>query len=181
MVRNAARQILILRRQATRELEAFCRELAESILKSENVEMIFGIDGQAEDLHTAYLQANRAWYTAAFSNTPILPYDALNMELLLDDVTRERKVEYLKKVFRNADAGEMADYIGILEAFFGAEGSLQKAAQTLYIHKNTVQYRIKRLTEVTGLDVRRPSQAPALYLAMLFYLDLTRGGEEMGF
>lgn len=181
MVRNAARQILILRRQATRELEAFCRELAESILKSENVEMIFGIDGQAEDLHTAYLQANRAWHTAAFSNTPILPYDALNMELLLDDVTRERKVEYLKKVFRNADAGEMADYIGILEAFFGAEGSLQKAAQTLYIHKNTVQYRIKRLTEVTGLDVRRPSQAPALYLAMLFYLDLTRGGEEMGF
>ena len=103
------------------------------------------------------------------------------MELLLDDVTRERKVEYLKKVFRNADTGEMADYIGILEAFFGAEGSLQKAAQTLYIHKNTVQYRIKRLTEVTGLDVRCPSQAPALYLAMLFYLDLTRGGEEMGF
>ena len=61
------------------------------------------------------------------------------------------------------------------------EGSLQKAAQQLFIHKNTMQYRLKRLAEITGLDVRKPSQAPSLYLAMLLYLDLSRGEGELTF
>lgn len=47
--------------------------------------------------------------------------------------------------------------------------------------RNTMQYRLKRLAEVTGLDVRKPSQAPSLYLAMLLYLDLSRGEGELTF
>ena len=44
-----------------------------------------------------------------------------------------------------------------------------------------MQYRLKRLAEITGLDVRKPSQAPSLYLAMLLYLDLSRGEGELTF
>ncbi|MFQ9679345.1 MAG: PucR family transcriptional regulator [Ruthenibacterium lactatiformans] len=54
------------------------------------------------------------------------------------------------------------------EAYFAAEGSIQAAADALYIHKNTLQYRLKRLEELTGCDVRRPSQAPVFYMAVLF-------------
>ena len=61
------------------------------------------------------------------------------------------------------------------------ERSISKAAEQLYVHKNTMQYRLKRLAEVTGLDARKPSQAPSLYLAMLLYLDLSRGEGELTF
>ena len=71
--------------------------------------------------------------------------------------------------------------LALLEVFFAVEGSLQRAAQRLFIHKNTMQYRLKRLAEDTGLDVRKPSQAPSLYLAMLLYLDLSRGDDDLGF
>ena len=37
------------------------------------------------------------------------------------------------------------------------------------------------IAEITGLDVRKPSQAPSLYLAMLLYLDLSRGEGELTF
>ena len=46
----------------------------------------------------------------------------------------------------------------------------------MFIHKNTLQYRLKRLAETTGLDVRKPSNAPALYLAVLFYRDMENEG-----
>lgn len=178
---NAARQILLVRRQSTDRLVSLCRTLSREIRQELNVEMIFGIDAPAEDLHEAYLQANRAWHTTAYSNRDIQCYEALNVELLMDDVPRDRKQAYLNKIFRNCDSVEMAEQINLLEAFFGAEGSVQAISQALFIHKNTVQYRIRRLAELTGLDVRLPSQAPALYLAMLFYLDLSRSEEGRTF
>lgn len=74
----------------------------------------------------------------------------------MDDVSRDRKQAYLKKVFRNCGNGEIAEQISLLEAFFSAEGSVQAISQALFIHKNTVQYRIKRLAELTGWMYANP-------------------------
>lgn len=181
ILRNAARQILLLRRQETAALESLCRTIDQTVEKRLGVRMIFGIDGVSEDVHTAYLQANRAWHTSAYSDSTITCFEDLNTELLLDDLSRESKVDYLRKIFRRCTEEETAEHVALLQVFFAAEGSLQLAAQRLFIHKNTMQYRLKRLAEDTGLDVRKPSQAPSLYLAMLLYLDLSRSAGEVGF
>lgn len=181
ILRNAARQILLLRLQETASLEKICLEIARTVQARLGVPMIFGIDGQAEDIHAAYLQANRAWRTSTYSDSTITRFESLNTELLLDDLSRGSKQEYLRKIFRGCTAEEVADHVALLEVFFAVEGSLQRAAQRLFIHKNTMQYRLKRLAEDTGLDVRKPSQAPSLYLAMLLYLDLSRGDDDLGF
>src|SRR3954471_19687445 len=39
-----------------------------------------------------------------------------------------------------------------LDAFFAAGGVLESAARELYVHPNTVRYRLKRVAEVTGLS-----------------------------
>ncbi|MDY3224418.1 MAG: sugar diacid recognition domain-containing protein [Candidatus Faecousia sp.] len=181
ILRNAARQILLLRRQETAALEDLCRDISQTVQTRLGVSMIFGIDGQAGDVHSAYLQANRAWHTSAYSDSAITCFTSLSTELLLGDLSRGSKLEYLRKIFRGCTAEEVSHYVELLEAFFAAEGSLQKAAQRLFIHKNTMQYRLKRLAETTGLDARKPSQAPPLYLAMLIYLDLSCGEGELGF
>lgn len=181
ILRNAARQILLLRRQETVSLEELCQEIFRTVENRLGVSMIFGIDGASEDVHSAYLQANRAWHTSAYSDSTITCFESLNTELLLDDLSRGSKLEYLRKIFRGCTAAEVADHVELLEVFFATEGSLQKAAERLFIHKNTMQYRLKRLADTTGLDVRKPSQAPSLYLAMLLYLDLSRSDADLGF
>ena len=181
ILRNAARQILLLRRQETVSLEDLCQEIFRTVENRLGVSMIFGIDGASEDVHSAYLQANRAWHTSAYSDSTITCFESLNTELLLDDLSRGSKLEYLRKIFRGCTAAEVADHVELLEVFFATEGSLQKAAKRLFIHKNTMQYRLKRLADTTGLDVRKPSQAPSLYLAMLLYLDLSRSDADLGF
>jgi len=53
-----------------------------------------------------------------------------------------------------------------LEAWFAAEGSTAEAALRLHCHRNTVLYRLSKLTELTGRSVSRPSDAAELYAAM---------------
>lgn len=181
ILRNAARQILLLPKQSTQALEELGRALVGDILTRFQIQMIIGIDGQQGDVHGAYLQANRAWRVANHSRSPIISYESLNTELILDDISQPAKQQYVAKIFENCTASRIREYIPMLEAWFDADGSLTKAAQTLFIHKNTLQYRLKSLAQDTGLDVRKCNQAPALYLATLFYRDLENEGTFVGF
>ncbi len=172
ILRNAARQILILRKRPTREMRRIGAELSNAVEQAHGVQLIAGIDGTAKDLHTAYLQASRAWHTASHRHGRIIGYEELKTELLLGDISRSRKEEYLHTIFAHCGQTELSGWMRVLEAYFAAEGSLSAAADALFIHKNTLQYRLKGLAALTGLDVRQPSQSPALYMALLFFQDL---------
>lgn len=163
--RNASRQIIIIDDMKTEKLVKFARELADYIYDKEGVELNIGIDGGDGDMHERYVQAHRAWNAAASEHEQIMCYENMSLELLMSNISVEIKLEYLKKIFKGDDYDEICDSIAMLKAYFNAQGSIQKAADELYIHKNTLQYRISKLKETTGLDVRKPTESPALYLA----------------
>ena len=155
ILRNAARQILLLRARPDAQMQAMAQRLCVMARERFGLRLAVGIDGGAPDVHRAYAQANK-----------------VTLELFTGDVPRQTKEEYLRKVFRGCTYEELRRWIGLLEAYFAAEGSIQAAADALYIHKNTLQYRLKRLEELTGCDVRRPSQAPVFYMAVLFFKEV---------
>ena len=53
-----------------------------------------------------------------------------------------------------------------LDAFFAAGGVLESAARALYVHPNTVRYRLRRVGEVTGLSPLLARDAFALRIAL---------------
>jgi DNA-binding PucR family transcriptional regulator len=53
-----------------------------------------------------------------------------------------------------------------LDAFFATGGVLESAARELYVHPNTVRYRLKRVAEVTGLSPLNARDAFALRMAL---------------
>jgi hypothetical protein len=59
--------------------------------------------------------------------------------------------------------GELLD---TLDAFFNAGGVLEGAARGLFVHPNTVRYRLRRVGEITGLAPLTPRDAFALRLAL---------------
>jgi hypothetical protein len=59
--------------------------------------------------------------------------------------------------------GELLD---TLDAFFTAGGVLEGAARGLFVHPNTVRYRLRRVSEITGLAPLTPRDAFALRLAL---------------
>jgi len=172
ILRNTGRQILLLPSLPTEKLRALAAKLAADVAAQYGVRLIAGIDDRAADPHTAYLEASRAWRGATHHTDGILCYGEMRTELFLDDIPRQRKAEYLRRLFPGCDPAQLRGWIGLLDAYFAAEGSLSAAADALFIHKNTLQYRIHRLTELSGLDVRLPSQAPVFYMAVQFFADL---------
>ena len=172
VLRNTGRQILILPRRSDRELIALCEALMEAVRQQLELQMVCGIDGRTTDIHTAFIQAQRAWQYANHTARHIVEFDSLHAELVLDHIPRDRKLSYLRKIFPGCAMPQIREFISLLDAWFAAEGSVSGAAAALFIHKNTLQYRLRRLAEVTGLDVRLPSQSPALYLALQFFREL---------
>jgi hypothetical protein len=53
-----------------------------------------------------------------------------------------------------------------LRAWFTEHGSARDAAERLFVHPNTVRYRIRRVQELTGRDVGDPRGVAELYLAV---------------
>lgn len=64
--------------------------------------------------------------------------------------------------------GENHEIIQTLEAFFNYDMSLTRTADTLGIHRNTLVYRLDRITETLGLDPRVFDDAIQIKLAILY-------------
>jgi len=53
-----------------------------------------------------------------------------------------------------------------LQAFFDNNLSISKTAQAIYVHRNTLLYRLRRVKEITGLDPKKFDNAVQLRLAL---------------
>jgi hypothetical protein len=59
------------------------------------------------------------------------------------------------------------DEIRAMETFLQCNLNVSMAAKKLYMHRNSLQYRIDKWTEQTGIDIKRFKGAVAIYLAIL--------------
>ncbi|OQP06908.1 PucR family transcriptional regulator [Geobacillus sp. 46C-IIa] len=59
------------------------------------------------------------------------------------------------------------DEIRAMETFLQCNLNVSMAAKKLYMHRNSLQYRIDKWTEQTGIDIKRFKGAAAIYLAIL--------------
>jgi hypothetical protein len=54
------------------------------------------------------------------------------------------------------DEAEGSSYLPTLRAYFDSGHDLRRASEALYIHRNTLKYRLGRIRELTGLDLTDP-------------------------
>lgn len=59
------------------------------------------------------------------------------------------------------------DLAQTLEAYLDAHGSLNEVARRLFLHRNTVRQRLRRISEITGADLSNGDSRLALQLAIL--------------
>jgi DNA-binding PucR family transcriptional regulator len=59
-----------------------------------------------------------------------------------------------------------SDLLETLEAFLACELDRRRTAQQLHVHPNTLDYRLRRIAELTGLEPGRPRDLVLLELAL---------------
>ncbi|GGE27889.1 transcriptional regulator [Pullulanibacillus camelliae] len=94
--------------------------------------------------------------------------DELRMLYLLDSTHAIERDAYITQTL-----GTLSDELRTtLTVFFDHNLNISQAAQALFIHRNTLIYRLDKITEMTKLDPRHFSDAWALGLA--FWLNCTK-------
>ncbi|HBT46296.1 MAG TPA: hypothetical protein DEA73_00220 [Peptococcaceae bacterium] len=73
--------------------------------------------------------------------------------------------EYIGKL-KAYDAQNKTDLTATLACYLKNDGNLRRTAQALFVHKNSVIYRLKKIQEITGLDLNDAENRFALMLAL---------------
>ncbi len=86
---------------------------------------------------------------------------------------KERNLEQMRRFYVETlgplvehDERKQGDLIRTLSGFFEANGNLAKAATDLNVHRNTLVYRLERISELTGLNLEDPENRLILHLAL---------------
>ena len=118
-----------------------------------------------EKIHLSYVQSKRILLQKKHLRNGIFFYEDALKELLFDEIPSTLKEEYRAKIFNGISATDLDDVIDFIDIYCTLNGSITKIADQLYIHKNTVQYKINRMKQLTGKDLRVIDEMIELYMA----------------
>ncbi len=94
--------------------------------------------------------------------TSFVMYDDLDFELLLGNISDELKKQYTDKILNKLSDDE----IKLLSAYYNNNMSLQLTSSSLFIHKNSLQYKLNKIEDITGYNPRSFKDAVVLYSAI---------------
>lgn len=94
----------------------------------------------------------------------LFSYDKLRTFCALEEFLSQEKSQCLKEVLDLVQSQELIDTLAV---YYECGANLDKTAERLFTHKNTVKYRLNRLQERTGLSLKNPDENFQLYLAVL--------------
>lgn len=157
--------------QADDQLEKTCQMLRRLVAMKLGERIVFGLDGlPGGSLVPGEIndQAMRALKAAQETAEGILFYSQLNLETFLYDIPAKTMEEFLDSMFGGLSQAERRSILELADCFFREEGSLARMAHALYLHSNTVQYRLKKAAQTVGLDLRKPSEAVYYSIALNF-------------
>ncbi|WP_010273041.1 PucR family transcriptional regulator [Paenibacillus senegalensis] len=92
----------------------------------------------------------------------------MRLEKLLYEIPPDPMSHFVNQIFRSADPLDM-DTLTALETFFALDCNVSETAKRLYIHRNTLLYRLDKFKQETGLDVRNFQDAVLVKIALLLY------------
>jgi molybdopterin-binding protein len=102
----------------------------------------------------------------------------MEAELLLEALARSASLRPFYKLIDPVEAYDRergGDLVRTLEVFFATNGNATEAADLLFLHRNSLLYRLKRIQELTGVDLNEPKVRLGFQLGLL---QLQRNQEE---
>lgn len=173
LFRSGIKYILLVPEQSNERIQLLCSQLQQTVQKEIGIRLFIGVDSFAvkgNEMRAAYMRAEKAYHSAyTTENASIIFYNELNLEIFIREIPRGLRQEFIGKIFRNCSSEEIRRMVTILRILYSCNGSIGQASQILFMHKNTLQYKLNRLAEKTGINPRTPQGTALYYLAIAFY------------
>lgn len=142
-------------------LSEYGNAISETLLSEEGIYSTIGVGSVADDasqMHISFEDAKNAVSVgrAFYPKRQVFDHFSLLSERTLLCIPRQVAAEQVQAIFSKENAHffneEMMETIDML---FSNNLNLSEAARLLYLHRNTLIYRLDKIKKQTGLDLRR--------------------------
>lgn len=138
-----------------------------------------GISTVAEHLRELADKAKEAQTAIEVGNifeaeSTIFKYDSLGLGRIIYQLPTRLCEMYLNEVFKKNPIDTLdADTLDTIDRFFENNLNVSETSRKLYVHRNTLVYRLEKIKKLTGLDLREFDHAIVFKVALMvrMYLD----------
>ena len=155
------------------QLEQFARELVDTLNMEAmvSVRIAYGtIIEELKDVSKSYKEADMALEVGRvfYADRSILAYNELGIGRLIHQLPSSLCEMFLNEVFAgNTDTQFEDEELITVYTFFNNNLNISETARQLYVHRNTLVYRLEKIQKKTGLDVRVFEDALTFKIAMM--------------
>lgn len=156
--------------------EDYVERIINSIYKELNAlsktDIRFGISSSFTDLVTANKYLKQAenvveWIDSYRKELVFEYFYNMDLGILVSDLNKSKVLPFTDKVIGNLNEKDFEFYNKLINVFADHNGSINNISKELFMHKNSVQYRLDRLHELTGYNPRNLDDYVILRLAFL--------------
>lgn len=154
------------------ELEEQARTLVDTIHAEAMVKVRIGFGNRAvrlSDIPRSYQEAVMSLQVGAvfYGQRDIVSYQRLGIGRLIYQLPQSLCEMFIREVFSGRDLDIDEETLQTVDRFFENDLNISETARQLYIHRNTLVYRLERFEKIVGLDVRKFEDAMTFKLAMM--------------
>ena len=140
--------------------------LSQTVFEEIGVNVAVFIGGTVEsayDLNSSYSQATAAYRMAKGLNvnSGVHSYKDYILITILEDLPIYKQNEYMSVLMDNAAKEIFSDkeMTDTAEEFLNSNLNISETSRKLYLHRNTLMYRLDKIERATGLNIRKFSDA----------------------
>ncbi|MBQ9065698.1 MAG: helix-turn-helix domain-containing protein [Blautia sp.] len=137
----------------------------------EGVHMAYGtIVGELKEVSRSYKEARMALDVGKifFADKEIIAYSSLGIGRLIYQLPIPLCKMFIKEIFENKSPDDFDEETLItIDKFFENSLNVSETSRQLYIHRNTLVYRLDKLQKSTGLDLRVFEDAITFKIALM--------------
>jgi len=155
---------------ASDDIEDFCRNKHQRIFGRLGVRLTFAVGSvckSVKDYHHAYVTAANLLNIAnRLDNVYVLSRDAFDLHLLLYELPDRTKKDYLSQ-FEGVFSDDRSNMLSTIKVFFECGMNIGEAATKLFVHRNTLIYRLSKFKKLYAMDPLNPYQCMKIYLGIV--------------
>ena len=161
------------------DLENLAKSIVDTLEGEHGIRAVVGIGTTVEsviDLASSFKEAQVALEVGKVFDTDhqILSYDNLGIARLIYHLPTTLCEQFLSEVFKKESIDSLDDEtLFTIQRFFENNLNVSETSRGLFVHRNTLVYRIEKIKKITGLDLRQFDDAIVFKVALMVkkYLD----------
>ncbi len=160
-------------------LEEYASSLLEAALDKYSAKILIGISSVVEklkDLARAYKEARIALEVGKVFDIehPIMSYENLGIGRLIYQLPTTLCEIFLGEVFKKGSLESLdRETLMTVQSFFENNLNVSETSRKLFVHRNTLVYRLEKIRKLTGLDLREFDHAVTFKVALMVKKYLT--------